>query len=287
MGSAFLGGRLKDDEEKVYCPDCGRPVRKGQRFCKFCGADLTRASGSVSEPEALGTPARQDEEWFGFFGRLHRFVTSPSEAMRDVALAPDYGGVFAILLAEVVLAGVTLALVLQKIQFVGSYAGQVSALLFSVLALGVILSLVPLIVRWLMKSFLVRFLCGARSGWSFRTAAVITGYAYFADVVVALIGLLVGWFLIPSVVIDTSNLNAAEQSLAQYFANNTWLAFFFTLPVALAGLLWKSYLGGLGAYHGTGRRCTIGRGFVVFLALGFVGIFIGLLISLLTSTPLV
>jgi len=234
---------LTNGEERTYCPDCGRVTKKGDRFCKFCGADLRKSFATVSEPEVHKEALPSDEEWFGFFGRLRRFVTSPSEAMRDVVLAPDYGGVFTILIMELVLTWAVLILVSQKIQFVGSNASQVSTLLLSVLFLGGIFAFGSILVRWLVKSVLVLSLCGARSGWSFRTAAVVTGYAYFADVVVNFFALFIGWFLIPSVSINTSSLNTMAQSLAQYETSVAWLQFVYTLPTAFAGLLWKSYLG--------------------------------------------
>jgi hypothetical protein len=267
--------RVVSKEEGSNCPKCGAVVLKGERFCKSCGADLTVLSSGASEPAVGGAPVQPVyERRFGFFGRLKRFVVSPSEAMEDVALAPEYGGVFAVLIAEMVLAGVGVALVLQKIQIAGSSASEVNAAVSVILELGLMLAFGLVVVQWLVKSVLVRYLCDSSSDWSFKKAAVVTGYAYFADVVVAFVGLFVAWFFVPSIVIDVSNLNTATQAIADYQAQVSWLRLFYTLPITFFGLLWKSYLGALGSHHGTKKLCSVGKGFVVFFVLGLIGVLI-------------
>lgn len=261
-------------EERVYCPKCGGIISKTDTFCKFCGTDLSSVEFAPSESGAPATAIPPYERRFGFFGRLYRFVVAPSEAMQDVALAPDYGGAFAILVTEMILSGVLIAVALQKIQLTGPYASLVGAQIASVLSIAVVLAFGLFIVRWLIKSWLVYAASNSGSNWSFKTAAVVTGYAYFADIMVLFAGLLMIWLAIPTVVIDTSNLAAAQRSVASLQANITWLRFTYTLPVTFAGLLWKSYLGGLGTHHGTQKLCSVGKGFTVFLILGLIGVLI-------------
>jgi len=273
-------GVMVSQEEGVNCPKCGAVVFKSEKYCKYCGANLIDLSLSPfgSAPAVGAIPVEPVYvRRFGFFGRLFRFVVSPSEAMQDVALAPDYGGVFAVLIAEMVLAGMIAALAFQKIQFVGSYASQVNAFVSAVVGVAVVVAFGLVIVQWLVKAVLVRYLCDSMSSWTFKTAAAVTGYAYFADVVVAFVGLFVLWLFVPSVVVDVSNLNAATQAIADYQAKVSWLRLYYTLPIALLGLSWKSYLGALGSHHGTKKLCSVGKGFVVFFVLGLIGVLISLI----------
>jgi hypothetical protein len=94
------------------------------------------------------------------------------------------------------------------------------------------------------------------------------------DLIFGILGLIVGWFLLPTLYLDTPNLEAAKQSLNGYEAQLTWLRLLYTLPLSLFGLVWKSYLGGLGAHFGTKTKCTLRSGFLVFFGLGLLGLLI-------------
>ena len=192
--------------------------------------------------------------------------------MQDVALAPDYAGVLAILMIEMILSGVAMGIVLQKFQFVGTNASQINDLVSSVLGVVVILAFVVIIVQWLVKSALVWASCKSRSNWSFKTAAVVTGYAYFADLVVGLIGVFLVWLLLPTYVIDTSNLTAAQQSFASLEAKLMCMRLLYSLPLMFFALIWKSYLRGLGSHYGTSKLCSVGKGFAIFFLLGLIGV---------------
>ncbi len=267
-------------EEDFLCPQCGKTVSKTDRYCKNCGASL------IGLPEPLPTtPPPQEalepsyERRFSLLGRFYKLLTAPSEAMKDIALAPDYAGFFVILALQAAITVVGLVMVMQKIQLVGTYARQVSSLLAPILAGVLVVALVLIIIRWLVKSLIVRYAGDSGSSWSFRTAASVTGYAYITSVIFAIVAITISWFLVPTFIVDTSNLSTATQQMNDYRAQINTLNLMFSLPVNLVGLIWKSYLGGLGTHFGTNGKCSIRTGFVVFFALGLIG----LLVSFVTS----
>jgi hypothetical protein len=101
-------------EEKFLCPSCGALVSKGDVHCRRCGANLTGLSKSVPEappssPERL--PEELYERMLSLTQRFCKLLTAPSEAMRDIALAPDYGGVVVVLALYFVLLSVTSGIV--------------------------------------------------------------------------------------------------------------------------------------------------------------------------------
>ncbi len=126
----------------------------------------------------------------------------------------------------------------------------------------------------MIKSLIVKYFCDSGSSWDFKVAACITGYAYIADIVIGVLGLVVLWFLLPTFQLDTGDLEAVRQALSGYQAQLNWLKLIYSLPLSLLGLLWKSYLGGLGAKFGTKEKCSLGTGIAVFFVLGFIGILI-------------
>jgi hypothetical protein len=147
-------------------------------------------------------------------------------------------------------------------------------LVTSILSLAVVIAVVLLVVKWLVKAFLVKVACDSGSGWSFKSAASVTGYAYFPPVILSLISLVVTWFLVPSFTIDTTNLEQAMLDLAAIRAQADWLVLFYGLPMSFVGLIWKSYVGGLGAHFGTNEECSVGMGVAVFFILGLVSLLI-------------
>jgi hypothetical protein len=210
--------------------------------------------------------------------RFSKLLISPSKAMEDIGLAPDFAGVGIIVILEIILSIAATVLVFQKLQFVGPYASAILNAVTGVLAFAIVLGVGIFLVRWLLKSLLVKVTCDSGSSWSFSAAASVTGYAYLADVIVGIIGLIASWFLIPSVVIDTTNSTQALIAMTQYEAQINWLKLVFTLPVNIIGVVWKSYLGGLGAHFGTKQKCSRGTGIAVFLVLGFIGLVINFVI---------
>ena len=196
-----------------------------------------------SVPVAAGGGSYQRR--FSFFARFYRLFVSPSDAMQDIALAPDYGGVILILGLEFVVGAAVVWAAMQKIHFVnlGASAGPVWGLIDAILAIAVVLVGVLLGVFWVVKSYLVKSLCDSGSGWNFKTAAAVTGYAYIADIVVTLIGAVILTLLLPEITIDASNAAAAQQALAEYQARAGYLKWYYTLPTAFLGLAWKSVLG--------------------------------------------
>jgi len=238
----------------------------------------SESTGEAPQPESA---PEEYERKFSLIQRFYKLFTAPSEAMKDIALAPEYGGVAAVIFVELVLASISFALAFQKIQIIGPYAKTISGMVGGVLAISVLIASGMLAARWALKSLLVNKICDSGSEWEFRTAASVTGYAYIADITVSILGIFVMWFSTPTFTIDTSNLEAARQALASYQAQTGWLQLVYTIPVSVGGLLWKSYLGGLGAHFGTEGECSIGKGFAVFFVLGLIGLLISFLLSMI------
>ncbi|MDH5482219.1 MAG: zinc ribbon domain-containing protein [Candidatus Bathyarchaeota archaeon] len=262
-------------EEKFACPKCGMLVSKGDSFCKNCGLSLVEAP--VSETTApVVTEEKVEmryERRFSLVQRFYGLMFAPSGAMEDVALAPDYGGVAVIVALELIVSILSIVLAFQKIHFVGAYATAIMNVVNLALMFAVFLGFVLLIARWLIKALIVKYACDSGSGWDFKTAASVTGYAYLATIIVSVLSLCVSWFLLPEFVVDTTNLQAAIQTMNEYRAQMNWLILVYSLPVSLIGLAWKSYLGGLGAHFGTKRRCSVGTGVMVFFLLGLIPLF--------------
>lgn len=283
IGSHDLAYENKMSEDNFPCPQCGNTVSKTDRFCRNCGATLIESPPSIPTapppppPEAEAPPPY--ERKFSTLQRYYKLLTAPSEAMKDIGLAPDYAGYFGILALEFVVIIIGLVMAMQKIQFVGTYAERLTSDISGILALAVIIALVLVIIRWLVKSLIVRFAGDSGSDWSFSTAASVTGYAYIADVIIMIIGVAVSWFLIPTFRVDTTDLTVAIQQMNDYRAQINMLKLSFTLPFNLLGVVWKSYLGGLGTHFGTEEKCSKLTGFIIFLVLSLIG----LLISFVTS----
>ena len=211
--------------------------------------------------------------------RLWLLLVSPRDAMQDIALAPEYGGALLIIVLQMIVAGFGIWLFLQKVTFTGAPAEMswLWGFLTGVLAFAVFLGVFALVLMWLVKALLVKWLCNSGSDWNFKTAAAVTGYAYIADLVFGVIGILMIWLLVPQVVINVSSPETAAEAFANCNAQFTRLKFLFTLPASLLGLTWKSYLGALGARFGTREKCSLSTGFIVFFVLGLLGILIGLI----------
>jgi len=268
------------EEEKFTCPKCGAIVSRGVRFCKNCGASLIEVSEVFTKaPLTEGVSDEVYERKLSLPQRFYKLLTAPSEAMRDIALAPDYEGAVVIIAVKLILAILAVVLVLQKIHFIGEHANAMMSFVTLGLILGFIFAIGIIIVRWLIKSLIVRYACDSGSAWDFKTAASITGYAYLPEIIISVIGLCVSWVLIPSMTVDMTNLQAAMQTLESYQAELNWLKLLYTLPFSFFGLLWKSYLGGLGARFGTEEECSLGTGIVVFFVLGLIGLLISFVIS--------
>ncbi len=265
------------EEEKFPCPNCGTLVSKDDVYCRKCGANLTGFSKTVPEappptPERL--PKEVYERKLSLTQRFYKLLTAPSEAMRDIALAPDYEGIIVVLALDFVLLAVTLGLVMQKIRLSGPYAGRVGGMLSGILAVAVFIAVIILAVKWAVKSLIVKHACDSGSGWDFKTAASVTGYAYIADVVMSIVGLCLAWFLLPTFHLDLTDLEALRQAVNDYQAQLDWLRFMYTLPFSFFGLVWKSYLGGLGARFGTKEKCSLSMGILVFFVLSLIGFLI-------------
>jgi hypothetical protein len=139
------------------------------------------------------------------------------------------------------------------------------------------LSFILLPVKWLVKSALVWKLGDAGSGWAFKSAASVTGYAYMASLIVSLVTLPISVSILPTMNIDTNNIEATRQLLASYRSQLATLELTYTLPTMFLALLWKSYLGARGINFGTKQMCKISGAFLIFFLLGLISVAISLL----------
>jgi len=256
-------------------------VSRADKYCRNCGANLLESTEPLAPPTypPQETMAPSYERRFSLVRRFYKLLVAPSEAMKDIALAPDYTGFFVIVVLEFLLAAIAVSMAMQKIQLVGTYGSRISSMLGALLVVAVVIALFLIIVRWVVKSLIVRHAGDSGSGWSFSTAASVTGYAYFADVVFTILGIAISWLIVPTFIIDTTNLDTAIQLMNDYRAQINSLKLAYSLPFNLVGLVWKSYLGGLGTHFGTNEECSIRAGFIVFFVLGLIR----LLISFVTS----
>jgi hypothetical protein len=272
-----------NEEEHFACPNCGASVSRTDRFCKSCGKELTVSSGLVqNEPvgSVQAAPEEIYERKYSVFQRLYKVVVSPSEAMRDIGLAPEYGGPSLLVILEIILFAASVSLAFQKIQLTGDsqMVSQVSGILSAVLAIAVLLSVVVYVAYWLVKSLLVKYFCDGGSGWSFGTAAAVTGYAYIADIIFGIIGLLVVYPFLPSLTLNVSNVDVARAALADFQSKVLWIRLTVSIPLGFIAMLWKSYLGGLGTKFGTHEKCSLALSFFVFLLLALLGWLISFLV---------
>jgi len=257
-------------------------VSKTDRYCRTCGTTLIVTPTSIPTAPLPPQPVIEAPPYqrkFSLVQRFYKLVIAPSEAMKDIALTPDYTGYFVIVALEFVFLVLSLAMVMQKIQFVGTYGDQITSILSGMLAVAAIIALIVIIIKWLVKSLIVRYAGDSGSNWRFSTAASVSGYAYIADVVFAIIGIAISWLILPTFQVDTTDLNAAIQQMNDYRAQVNMLKLTFTLPFNLIGIIWKSYLGSLGTHFGTNEKCSILMGFAIFFVLSLIGLLISFTIS--------
>lgn len=130
------------EEEKIACPKCGMLVPKSDKLCKNCGTTLIEVSRAVPAmpPAPEIVPEERHERKFSLIQRFLKVLTKPFEAMKDIGLAPDYGGAVAVIVTETVLASVAVILIFQRVQFVGTYAEEVWNFVVGIGLLGIIVA---------------------------------------------------------------------------------------------------------------------------------------------------
>jgi hypothetical protein len=69
------------------------------------------------------------------------------------------------------------------------------------------------------------------------------------------------------------------QAWANFRAQALQIQLNVSIPVGFMGILWKSYLGGLGAKFGTHERCSIRWGTIAFIAPALFGWLISFLLK--------
>lgn len=122
-------------------------------------------------------PQAAYERKYSVFQRLYKIIISPSEAMKDIALAPDYGGPLFVVILRMVVAVVAISILFQKFQLVGDsqIVSEVWGIISLILSIAVIISIFLYVAFWLLKSLLVKYLCNSWTDWSFGAAASVTG----------------------------------------------------------------------------------------------------------------
>ena len=196
--------------------------------------------------------------------------------MDDIGSAPDYTGVIVLFVIWTIFTIIGVMIMLPKLQFVGPYGATITSAVMATTVGTLILVPFVLIIRWLVKSYLIRHACNGKS-WDFPTAASVTGYAYLPNVIISFVWLFVIWFLIPSVIVDTTDLAQALIQLEIFDAQTMWITVGLSTIFAAFALLWKSYLGSLGTYTGTRMNCERNSAFGAFVAIGFIGLLIDLI----------
>jgi hypothetical protein len=102
--------------------------------------------------------------------------------------------------------------------FVGEsrYLAVFQAIFGAALTFSLFLGVGMLAGFWIVKSLLVRPLCDSGSGWDFKTAVAVTGYAYLPDLLIAVVSIFVVWFSFPQMTFTMSDQVAATQAMADY-----------------------------------------------------------------------
>lgn len=265
-------------DEEVTCPKCGASVSKEDDFCRKCGAKLSGANQLVEDvkPEAAEAKPVYSRK-YSLAQRLYRSLFSPSEVMKDIALDPDYGGVAVIMVLQFVFSGILVSAVLSKFYYTGPYAAKLSSMVASGIGLAMLLLVILLPLRWLIKSVIVWKACDAGSGWNFKIAASVTGYVYIADFVLGLISGIIVFYLMPTIHMDTSNLEQTVDMLKNVYEPQIRSIRQYALPITFVGILWKSFLGGIGTHFGTDEKCHMSMGIAVFFLLALISFAFSLL----------
>lgn len=278
--SPVRGFSLEFQEDSgITCSRCGSLVPAGNSYCGKCGAPVSRVGPSRTSGIELEGGSRSSIAYppyhrkYSMIQRLTKLLTSPREAMADIGKAPDYEGVVALLIMWIVFAIAAGVVMANKIHFIGPYGNEATSMFYTGISIGLILVPFLTIARWLVKSLLIQFSCD-RSNWDFKTAASVTGYAYLPNVMFSFVWMFIISALVPSITLDTADLEAALIQLQQYDAQTSWLTVGVSLMITLPVLLWKSYLGGLGAHAGTHETVPESHGIMWFLFIGFIGILI-------------
>jgi hypothetical protein len=253
-------------------------ARESQNNCKINSPKSSYDSPSM--PPAVPAPETYLRE-YSVFQRLYKLFLSPSDAMKDIGLAPDYGGPIFLVILKTVLGVTVISVAFEKFQLVGDsqLVSQVWGFVSLVLTIAAVISIFIYVAYWVVKSFLVKYMCDGGSNWSFATAASVTGYAYIADVVIGIVAFIIIYPLIPTLTINVSNLDAARQAVANFRSQYLGTALAVGIPTGLVGIIWKSYLGGLGTKSGTKERCKLSWGFTAFFILALLGWLISYLLT--------
>lgn len=218
---------------------------------------------------------------FSVLQRLYKLVVSPSEAMKDIGLAPDYGGPIFLVILRTIMGIVAISVVFEKFQLVGDSetVSQVWGFVSEVITIAAVIAVFIFIIYWVVKSVLVEYTCDDGSKWSFATAASVTGYAYIADVIIGIVAFILAFELMPSVTINVTSVDAARQSVANFRSQYFETSLAIGIPSGLLGIIWKSYLGGLGTKTGTREQCTLSKAFAIFFFLALLGWLISYLLT--------
>jgi hypothetical protein len=209
-----------------------------------------------------------------------KVLFSPREVMEDIGQSPDYEGVVVVFALWTIVTAIGVSLSIPKIQFVGPDSDLLNSMLAGTLYASIIVVPIVLIIRWLVKSYLIRHATDSNA-WDFSAAASVTGYAYMPNVLFGFVGMILSWLLVPSITISTVDPAAALFQMEQFAAQTFWLTTGLSAVLTLIALFWKSKLGSYGTFAGTHRTYSEGSAFGVFMAVGFVGWLIDFISSFL------
>jgi len=217
------------------------------------------------------------ERRYGLGKRLLGLITRPGKVLADIGAVPDYAGPLTIIVLYVLLCCVDVWIILSKFHVTGPYADVVSAVFTLVLAGVVLAGALAMPVRWVIKSLIVWKVCDRGSGWSLKKALSVTGYAYLADLVLYAASLVITALLAPTFYFETTTVGETLRRFYSEYLPQLKAIFVCGLALKVGALVWKSYLGAVGTYYGTGGACSERRAFAIFMGLGSITIILGLI----------
>lgn len=221
--------------------------------------------GGSSSPENV-PPVKNwtaQERWVGIF-------KSPSAAMTSIAEKPNYAEpAFAVLL-QVILTAIALGMAMTKIHYTGPYAARLESMVTSMIVGTMILAGFLMFLFWAIRAGLILILCRGDSDWQFKSAAAVTGYALVPTLLISIVTMVIVAIVLPSITLDTSNLEAAQQAMATFSQQTADLKYAITVPFTIGGIVWQAFLGAFGVRAGTKGQRSFAVGFVVFFLVGLI-----------------
>ncbi len=254
-----LEAKLHEKEEQVKIIPPVTHVPQGQSYPPNSQYSTPPYSSSSITGSSVPTPMQpvgklRVQEW-GFSRRLVGIFRSPKRAMANIAGEPNYTEPVIIIIVQVMLFCIAQSLVLSKILLYWFWMPELTSMLFETTVWAGIL----MFAVWAIRSWIILVLYKQGTGWRFKSAAAVTGYAMIPVLLMNIPGLILISAMSPYV-LSTMSLAAIQQATVT-------MKLIWALPLTLVGNAWQSYLGAHGVKAGTGGRRSFASGFTVFFSL--------------------